>query len=300
MKVCFSYNTTLLRQRAMAKTISEAFRKLRENLEITGLQESTVSTRQTNVRVALKDDFDVNESFLTGSYRRNTMIAPLAEADIDMFVVLDAKYYSANGQMGLLESVKRALRKTYKTTPEIRPDGQAVTITFNDFKVDVVPAFYRQGGGFLIPNTSLGQWISTDPKKHVELWTASNKDHNGDLIPLIKMVKGWNKSRGVFKSFHLEVLTRRVLTDVKISNFPSGLRYVFDKARDHIKVKLADPAGYNDDVAAHVNTQAAFDKIVEQLTYAFNTAVEAERLGDTAAAFDKWRVLLRGYSPAYG
>jgi len=61
----------------MAKTISEGFRKLRENLEITGLQESTVSTRQTNVRTALEDDFDVKDSFLTGSYRRSTMIAPL-------------------------------------------------------------------------------------------------------------------------------------------------------------------------------------------------------------------------------
>lgn len=284
----------------MAKTISEAFRKLCENLEITGLQESTVSTRQTNVRVALKDDFDVKDSFLTGSYRRNTMIAPLSEADIDIFIVLDVKHYAANGQASLLESVKKSLRKTYKSTPEIKPDGQAVTITFNDFKVDVVPAFYRKGGGFLIPNTSLSQWIGTDPKQHVELWTASNKEHNGDLVPLIKMVKGWNKSRGVLRSFHLETLTRHVLSNVQISDFPSGLRYVFDKARDHIKVKLADPAGYNDDVAAHVNTQAALDKIVEQLTYAFNIAVEAERLGDTAAAFDKWRVLLKGYFPAHG
>ena len=47
----------------MARTINEAFRKLRENLEITGLQEATVSTRQTNVRATLDDDFVVEDSF---------------------------------------------------------------------------------------------------------------------------------------------------------------------------------------------------------------------------------------------
>ena len=178
----------------------------------------------------------VLDSFLTGSYRRSTMIAPLKDADVDVFVVLDPKYYNVGGQRPLLEKVKRSLRKTYTQTPDIRPDGQAVTITFTDFKVDVVPGFYRTGGGYLIPDAGLGRWIETDPKRHVDLWSASNNAHNGDLVPLIKMVKGWNKSRKLFRSFHLEVLTRSVLEGVRISDFPSGLRFVFDKARGKIRV----------------------------------------------------------------
>lgn len=44
--------------------------------------------------------------------------------------------------------------------------------------VDVVPAFYRNGGGYLIPS-SVGQiWIATDPKKHVEIMSVANKAHN--------------------------------------------------------------------------------------------------------------------------
>jgi hypothetical protein len=41
---------------------------------------------------------EVLDSFLTGSYRRSTMIAPLKEADVDVFVVLDAKCYSPMAQ----------------------------------------------------------------------------------------------------------------------------------------------------------------------------------------------------------
>ena len=51
----------------MAKTIDEAFRLLRSNLEITGLQEKTVSTGQTNIREVMQKDFHVLDAFLTGS-----------------------------------------------------------------------------------------------------------------------------------------------------------------------------------------------------------------------------------------
>ena len=72
------------------------------------------------------------------------MIAPLATADIDIFVILDSKYYEKDGQAALLDKVKRALKATYKT-PEISRNGQAVTITFTDFKVDVVPPSTAKG-----------------------------------------------------------------------------------------------------------------------------------------------------------
>lgn len=49
----------------MAKTIASSFLKLKENLEITGLQKSTVSTRQSNVRNVVAAEIDVLDSFLS-------------------------------------------------------------------------------------------------------------------------------------------------------------------------------------------------------------------------------------------
>lgn len=287
----------------MATTIHDAFEELKSNLGITGLQETTVSTRQKNVRKALEDDFTILDSFLTGSYRRNTMIAPLADADIDIFVVLDPKYYSDAGQAALLADIRTALRRTYPKTPKISPNGQAVTIRFTDFKVDVVPGFYRKGGGYLIPDADLSRWIQTDPKKHVEIFSAANKEHDGDLVPLLKLLKAWNRNRNVLRSFHLDVLALSVLNDVKISNLWSGTRYFFDKSRDLIKVKLADPAGYSDDVAAHINTTEAMGNIVRRLTFAYNKAREAEKFAENDnidAAFENWTLIFKGYFPTYG
>jgi len=294
----------------MATTIQQSFNKLKENLEITGLQKSTVSTRQTSVREVMEADLSVLDSFLTGSYSRSTMIAPLKEADIDIFVVLDPKYFhhynngQNGGQAGLLDLVKRTLRKTYTRTPDISRNGQAVTIRFDDFAVDVVPGFTREGGGYLIPNSINQTWISTDPKKHVEIVAASNKAHNGDFVPLVKMIKAWNKNNNkYFSSFHLEVLALQILDGVTISDFVSGMRYFFDKGKILVSQKNLDPAGYGGDVGSYINTQEKIQEAVAKFQFVYERAVKAEDYaarGYIKDAVDMWIKIFGGYFPAYG
>jgi hypothetical protein len=122
----------------MATTIAAGFSGLRANLEITTLQKSTASTRQQNVRSAMEEGFAVLDSFLAGSYARSTMIGPLQDSDIDIVVVIDSSYWAQykDSPGGLLEEARKVLLKTYPSTPKIKPDGQAVTITFTDFGVD--------------------------------------------------------------------------------------------------------------------------------------------------------------------
>lgn len=293
----------------MARTVLESFRILKGTLEITDLQESTISTRQQNVRDALKNDLSVLDSFLTGSYSRHTMIAPLKEADVDIFIILDPKYYhhyngQNGGQAGLLDLIKRTLKKTYPKTPDISRNGQAVTIQFTDFMVDVVPAFNREGGGYLIPNSISQNWISTDPKKHVDIWSEKNKEHNDDLVPLIKMIKGWNRTiNNYFRSFHLEVMVLQILDRVKISDYPSGVRYSFDKGKDYVKQKNPDPAGYGGDVGSYLSTQENIDNAVSRFETAYDRAIKAEdydRRGRVEEAIDMWRKIFGDYFPAYG
>lgn len=296
----------------MATAILQSFLKLKENLEITNLQSSTVSTRQTNVREVMEAGIDLIDpySFLTGSYSRSTMIAPLNEADIDIFFVLNAKYFhhynGQNGeQAGFLDWVKRILQKTYTKTPDISRNGQAVTIRFTDFVVDVVPGFKREGGGFLIPNSVNQSWIPTDPKKHVDIMTAANKAHNGDLVPLVKMIKAWNKNNNkYFSSFHLEVIALQTFNGITISNFSSGARYYFDKGRTLITQKNLDPAGYGGDVGSYINTQEKIQEAVAKFQLAYDRAVKAEdyaNRGYIRDAVDMWiKIFGDYYFPAYG
>lgn len=294
----------------MATTIPQSFLKFKQNLEITGLQASTVSTRQKNVRDVVEKELTVLDTFLTGSYSRNTMIAPLSEADVDIFVVLDPKYFNNynngqnGGQSGLLDLVKRALLRTYTKTPDISRNGQAVTIRFADFVVDVVPSFYRNGGGFLIPNSINSTWIPTDPQKHVEIMTEANKFHNSNLVPLVKMIKAWNKNcDGYFSSFHLEMLAIQILQGVTISDFSSGVRFYFDKGRSLISQQNLDPSGYGSDMGSYLNTQEKIDQAVAKFQLAYDRSIKAEdfeRRGFTKDAVDMWIKIFDNYFPAYG
>lgn len=295
----------------MATTINDSFIQFKGNLEITELQTSVVSTRQNSVKDVVASHMTVLDSFLTGSYKRNTMIAPLQEADIDIFVVLDNEYFyrydkgQNGGQAGLLDLLKRTLLRTYTRTPHIARDGQAVTIHFNDFLVDVVPAFNRQGGGYYIANSIKQEWIQTNPIRHVELISASNQAHEYKLVPLIKMIKAWNRNNGnFFHSFHLEVLAMEILNPVVITDFPSGARYFFDKGRTLITKHNPDPVGYGEaDVGSYIDNAEKVNVAVSKFETAYSRAIRAEDFATRIYiknAVEQWRLIFGDYFPAYG
>lgn len=287
----------------MATTTTSAFVKFRHNLEITDLQAATVSTRQQRVREAVARSFTLLDSFLTGSYRRSTMIAPLKDADIDVMVVLDASYYKNGGQAALLDSVRQALFTTYPSTPRISRNGHAVTITFTDFVVDVVPSFSRKGGGFLIPDSVHGCWVSTDPRVHEQVMTGANTAHSGNLVPVIKMIKCWNREMGdAFRSFYLELAAVVIFNSVTLSNDSSAVRYFFDKGRERIKTKILDPAGFGDQINGLQSTRTVAEAVARfQTAYDRALRVEAyEREGRTSLAIQEWIKIFGGSFPAYG
>ena len=51
------------------------------------------------------------------------MIAPLKEADVDVFIVLDSSYYdpAPNGPANVLARVKRVIDKSYSESTEEQP-----------------------------------------------------------------------------------------------------------------------------------------------------------------------------------
>ena len=196
----------------VSATVDE-FACFRGSLELTGLQESLVADRQAKVRAAVEGRLAVSASFLTGSYRRHTLITPLREADVDIVVVLD-RGYRRRGARAVLELVKSALRETYPSS-RISRNGQAVTIRFADFTVDVVPAFatcWWEDDGWDICNSGDDTWIRTNPGKHIELSSKINQRTDGLLVPTVKILKAWNRNAGrPLRSFHLEVLAWKIL-----------------------------------------------------------------------------------------
>src|SRR5262249_2846622 len=124
---------------------------------------------------------------------------------------------------------------------QVDPDRRCVTVSFDkrnptvqeDGKVlslDVVPAF-AVGDHFEIPDCILGTWITTDPRIHGEETTAKNKDLEGNWVPLVKMLKSWNRNAGrpIKPSFLIEVMALE-LVDGPFNNHPDEARRFFAAA----------------------------------------------------------------------
>ncbi len=59
-------------------TIEEAFRKFKHRLELNEREQKNASARHYEIREHLRTRFELDDDFLTGSYRRYTKTKPLA------------------------------------------------------------------------------------------------------------------------------------------------------------------------------------------------------------------------------
>jgi hypothetical protein len=93
-----------------------------------------------------------------------------------------------------------------------------------------------------------------------------------------------------------------VLHGIKISDYPSGIRFLFDKGREKIRFQQSDPAGFGGHINPldEVNT---VEEAVSRLTTAYNRALKAEEFataGKVSLAFDEWRKIFGDYFPLCG
>ncbi len=160
-------------------TVQEAFEKFRSNLELHPNEEADASDRQKEMRAVMKKSFDVENDFLTGSYKRWTKTKPLK--DVDIFCVLGQKdrHYRDKKPSTLLADVEAVLADEYGSDRVCR-QRRSVTVDFGVaededgetggkvMSFDVVPAFTLEDY-YEIPDTSTSSgWTKTNPKVHEE------------------------------------------------------------------------------------------------------------------------------------
>jgi hypothetical protein len=120
-----------------------------------------------------------------------------------------------NKQSQLLQEVRDILRVTYPLT-DIAGDRHVVVVPFNTYKVEVAPAFHREGGGFLVCDTTgTGRYKHVDPGAELAALSAADTQYNGNVRKLTRFFKQWQRECNVpIKSFHLEAAVKAALTTV--------------------------------------------------------------------------------------
>lgn len=274
--------------------VDDAFVNLRSQLEITKRESDLAKTRHEEIRDHVRTEWELEDDFLTGSYRRHTKTKKLK--DVDIFVVV--KRDGAQGHLrdlgpsALLAELKRVLDKKYDN---VVIDRMACTVDFGSDDIvsfDVVPAFKRKAGGYEIPDTETG-WIETNPKLHHELTTEKNIACDEKWVPFVKMVKGANRELGEpFKhSFLLEVMALELVQE-PFGTFQDELVMFFATAADELDREWPDPAKLGPDVNTMTSSerQTARTALLEAQQIA-ERAVWLEDNGQERGAVEEWRKL---------
>jgi hypothetical protein len=175
------------------------------------------------------------DSYLSGSYARDTAIAPID--DVDIIFVIDPRA-RADGMWSrptpdrVLETFAAAIRYRYPDS-SVRTQRRSVCLQLNHLDIDVVPAIRHASipEGIHIPDSNSGNWIYSAPKKHTEIAVAVNQARDGRFKPLVKLLKFWNASMPAtarLKSFAIETMATTLFRQISLPTFQDGLRLFFD------------------------------------------------------------------------
>lgn len=282
-------------------TVTQAFETFRQRLELSQTESDDAQRRHMEVRECIRADFQIQRDFLTGSYARNTKTKPLK--DIDIFFVLGEKekHRRSKAPRDILDAFAACLVKKYGQD-KVERGRRCVTVEFDkknqtqdpDSKVlsiDAVPAF-DIGNHFEIPDDSLGKWIESDPEVHKEQATAKNKQLDGKWVPLVKMVKRWNREAGkpIKPSFLLEVMAQELI-DPPFNTYPDEMQRFFSAAQVGIDQDWPDPAGLGPVVSDQMDAtkRAAAKAALRDAERLAVQAMRAEQQGRIGEALQLWR-----------
>lgn len=185
------------------------FDQLRQNIELTQNQREKIITSHTALRAAIEKLPYVQSTFLTGSYKKNTMIRP--PNDVDMFVILKADQASLQPQ-SVLDKLKKDIATTYSNST-IRQDRPCVVVDLAHCKFELTPVIKASllSIRYKIPQKKILEvglnWFEIpDPNVFGTRLTQRNEALNGKLVPLIKMMKKMKAQNGLnnIKSFEME------------------------------------------------------------------------------------------------
>jgi predicted nucleotidyltransferase len=287
-------------------TVDEAFRKFKSRLELNDKEQQNATKRHTEVREYLETKFNIERSFLTGSYARYTKTKPLK--DIDIFFILgpDDKDYRKEPAGIVLDDFFDALVEKYGKN-SVRKQARSVNVDFGvvadvedktDYRVmsiDAVPAF-EAGDNYEIPDSASGSWIKTNPDIHADKAVKKHQSYSNEWKGLVRMVKYWNNNpkhgeKPVKPSFLIEVMALEVLYGKWGGAFDREIQAFFATLADRIFDSWPDPAGLGPAISNDMD-QARKErarKLLKEASRQADLAIDHSRRGRNGEALRAWR-----------
>ena len=253
-------------------------------------------------------------SFLYGSYARNTAIGNIK--DVDLVIVCNYSNYSS--PLMLLNELRESLESLYHNASlgdqrrSIRVDEPLPDIPDSKLTLDVIPAIYQNGsdGPLWVPDREKREWTASHPRGHMAYTTRLNADsQQGRFVPLAKMMKWWWKHQFELKQpwvesfkrkpkgFWVETMTGQFV-DLSKDSYPELIVSVFENAFTEFRKfrtenripNLADPALTGKYIKTSI-TEDEFTFFLNTLEESLTVAREAANATTESRAAEFWQTI---------
>lgn len=294
-------------------TTQQQFLDLLADIEPSSSTVASCSSAHITLRTALAEHEqfgDVHvETFLSGSYKRNTAIRPtlvdgvLQRPDVDIIAVTE--HTVDDEPQIVLNVVHQALVDAgYKN---LTVNRRSINVKLVTVDMDVVPVI-ENGDAYLIPDIHLEDWVATNPPAHTR-WTVDiNADAGYRFKPLVKLFKWWRRvhmsSLKRPKGFILECLVAAHM-DYTENSYETMFVSLLENIRDSysgfallgVVPFLEDPGVPSNDVFSAV-TPEEFKTFYNLVKDHAAIAREAKNEIDAEAALKLWQQVLGSRFPA--
>ncbi len=215
--------------------LSNRIKKFINNIELSPEQKTKIQKSHQYLRKHNLDKLAyVSNTFLTGSYKKSTLINH-SNNDVDMFVVLDG-YDQYNVKPNtILDKLKKDLQGKYTTT-EIKQNKPCVVLNFNHIAFELTPVIkidnslqlalgFENTPDFYMPNlSSNNEWIKIDNPRILEKQlSTANKEFDNQLVPLIKMMKKCKLHNNISNIQSFEIEKFAIDNLYYINNYRNGI-----------------------------------------------------------------------------
>lgn len=274
------------------------------NLKLGDDERNLIEAKHLALREKLREKLSLKDDFLTGSYKRHTIIKPKDDKekfDVDILIAFDKDDYSETELADLRKIVIGNLHEINAENPELgvtainETQRRSIGVEFGqNFQIDIVPAVeIEKDVLYKIFDRRTLEAVQSNPKLHAELLTKANEDTGGLLVPLIKILKAWKREKCDYvKSFHIELLAVKIFTGTTIGTLPKGLAKFFESAGDYLKSScLKDPANSEiliDEYLDKDGTREQICTLIEAEKVIAKAAVDAEQNENSNEAVGLW------------
>ncbi len=291
------------------------FRLLLANIEPSQERKDLAAALPGDLRDWLKEhelETEWPHTRLGGSYMRST--ATLDIHDVDTFLFRPASDLDRTPNAVVLE-LKNVLEDYPGAIVEVRPQRRSVRLHFvdHDLSLDIVPCVAEDGypGPLQIPDRPQQEWIVSLPFEYMDRLSRLNKDHNGKVKRLIKLVKAWRDVQMINnrpRSYVLEIMIVQLVEDGTLvldgRSWPQILEDLFVHWHDEYGDLLEQEDALPQIEDQHLDTESStpwerrsFETFIRRVEKAKKIALRANCQEDDESAAEEWAKLFGEHWP---